>query len=68
MDRTGWFRMAEELEDLEKLTAEEKQKKEEERLNKLREDRLFQLKCKYGSPFAEGIYDWEQKNGKRIDE
>jgi len=39
---------------------EEKQRKENERLKKLREDRLFQLKCKFGSPLA------EQKKKKRL--
>lgn len=56
-----------ELEDLEKLTLEEELKKEEERLKKLREDRLFNLKCRFGSPLAERILEWEQRNNRRID-
>ena len=47
---------------------EEKQRKENERLKKLREDRLFQLKCKFGSPLAEQIFEKEKEIGKRIDD
>jgi len=57
-----------ELEDLEKLTLEEEQKKEEEHLKKLREDRLFALKCRFGSPLAEKIFEWEKENNKKIDD
>ena len=57
-----------ELEDLEELTAEDEQRRENERLKKLRENRLFQLKCKYGSPLAEQIFEVEKETGKRIDE
>jgi len=56
------------MEDIEILTAEEEVKKTQERLKKLREDRLFQLKCKFGNPLAERVYEWEQKNERKIDE